>query len=112
MPYALCVRTLLSSALHLLLALGISFCNLVFAQENPLEFRFERRIEFRAESDVTYEVDLGEVPQNRVLDLRFDLCNESGSDRTLAAGFDLPPNYARSMLDYSILIVLSVTILP
>lgn len=85
MPYALCERALLSSALHLLLALGISFCNLVFAQEKPLGFRYERRIEFRAESDVTYEVDLGEVPQNRVLDLRFDLCNESGSDRTLNA---------------------------
>jgi hypothetical protein len=46
----------LSSALQLLLALGISFSNLVFAQEKPFEFRFERRIEFRAESDAKYFV--------------------------------------------------------
>jgi hypothetical protein len=56
MPYALCERLFLSSALQLLLALGISFSNLVFAQEKPFEFRFERRIEFRAESDATYFV--------------------------------------------------------
>jgi hypothetical protein len=82
MPYALCPTKRLSLIWAILLLLGLTISPLVIAQEKPLEFHFERRIELLAQNDRSYEIDLGDVPQNRVLDLRLDLRNESESDRT------------------------------
>jgi hypothetical protein len=102
-----------SQALLLFLCLGLPLVdNRVFGfaeqqvelsvgQEKSKEFYFERRVELQSETERTYEVDLGEVPQNRSLHLRIDLFNASGSERT----FDVVASCGCAKLEPSHLVV-------
>ena len=79
----------------------MSLVSLSLGQEKSKEFYFERRVDFQSETERTYEVELGEVPQNRTLHLQIDLFNASGSERT----FDLVASCGCAKLEPSRLVV-------